>query len=271
MQIILHPVIWFFGVQMAIIALAMVIKLMDKTAVLVRWFPFEKVAKVAGYFPTLQHYALTYYVAGLLAFVLIFGVFAVCTFCCGRYGFSAPREECAQCFEGVDLCWTQAPYYCHDCNLALLGADVLCQASCSHSMLALFVFLGSCLVAGIFVIGFMAVVCTLVVICQRVVQNYVRWREMGLIAEEYVVRDLATPRREEGGAAAQQDMERGAATPRTGEQPQAGDLSQSEIQQRVEDELQAVFGGSLPGPLSAVSKSNASARGYGSTGAASGG
>lgn len=233
LQLLLYSVMWFFGIQAILFGLAMLIKLLDPMLFLVKFFGFQS-AEVSGYWTSLSHYLPTYYIGAVVFFISVFGLLVTSTFCCGC---PVQREQCGVVGEGMELCCQTTVAFCplSWCNAASLGFDMMLQAFCTISIPAMLVIAGATVLFVVFVIGLLAALATIAVIVQKSVQNYVKWKEMGLIAEEYVVRDLAAP---DGGAPPQQDME--------GKRGQEGDLSQLEIRQRVEEELQAVFGQDLP-------------------------
>lgn len=242
-QLLGHSLLWVVGSQLIIIALGMIIKLIDKTNRLVTFLPFEKIAKVSGFFPTLQHYAFTYYVAGLIVFLLLIGLLVISVLLCNC---QPPMQECGACVEGcnllcvacspMDICW------CND--IPFFGTEMFCQVLFSASAPEALLFVALFLAALIVVIGLLAVLAALVIIIVRVAQRYVRLQEMGLLAEEYVVKDLAAPQADAPQGVSQQSMEQPVVQQNPA--PHDSEYSQEEIQKLVEEELRVVFGGALP-------------------------
>jgi len=242
-QLLGHSLLWLVTVQFIIVALGTMIKLIDTGNKLVKFLPFERVAKVSGFFPTLQHYAFTYYVAGLIAFLLLIGLMVIGVSMCG---FRPPMHECGACVEGCNMvCLACNPCDVGCCaDIPFFGADAVCQCLFSASGPEVILLIGLFVAAAIVIIGLLAAVAALVMIIVRVAQRYVRLQEMGLLAEEYVVRDLSAPQPRSEDVVPQQVMEPGA-----GSQNLASHeckYSQEEIRKLVEEELRVVFGGALP-------------------------
>jgi len=219
----------YFGVQLCIVLLGMLVKLCDPDDVLVKFLPFERIAKVYGYFPSLQHYALTYYVAGLIVFMVLFGIFMLFLMC----GFRPPREECHVCADGAELCCMSCcnAMMCQDC--AFFGCEACFQGlfGLATGPEMLLVVAGVLLVA-ILIVGVFAAIVTVVIVIQRACQQYMRMYEMGVLAEEYMVKDLSLTAEEK--AVRQQTME----------SDQERERMQTEINQQVERDLAMLFGSS---------------------------
>lgn len=234
-QLISHSVLGFIGIQVLIIALGMFISLCDPDDKLVRYLPFEKVAKVAGYFPNLQHYALTYYVAGIIALMGLIGLLVTSTVCCG---FTPPMDQCTICGEGCRV-WMQAcnpAGICRCGDLPLFGLGQFLQVLFLTSGPEVLLALGIFIVIAICVVGLLAAVAAVVLIIYRVGQRYVTLQELGLLAEEYYVKDLSAPDYEDhSDVVQQQNMEKGVLN--------ASPESQEEVQKLVAEELRVIFGG----------------------------
>jgi len=172
-QLLGHSVLWCVGSQLIIIALGMIIKFIDTDNRLVTFLPFEKIAKVSGFFPTLQHYAFTYYFAGLIVFLLFIGLIVISVSCCS---FQPPMEECGACVEGCNLlCVACSPMDICWCNeVPFFGTEMCCQVLFSASAPEALLFVALFLAALVVVIGLLAVLASLVIIIMRVVQRYVR-------------------------------------------------------------------------------------------------
>eukprot|EP00930_Biecheleria_cincta_P062575 TRINITY_DN48024_c0_g1_i1.p1 TRINITY_DN48024_c0_g1~~TRINITY_DN48024_c0_g1_i1.p1 ORF type:complete len:355 (+),score=44.86 TRINITY_DN48024_c0_g1_i1:60-1067(+) len=225
-----HTLRWLVLTQVLIIAFAMLIKLFDNKNGLVSWLPFEHVVRISGYFPSLGHYALTYYVAGLIVFMLLFG-----SMICWMALFGAPHRDCGVCAEGANLlcesCFEVVS--CRTCpifGVRTLQILLLSRAGPEAliGVLALFAVL-------LFLLGVVVAVIVLVLILQRACQQYMRLHEMGVLAEEYVVKDLSASTKLHDDVE-QQDMDKAATTDASAEQ------SQLDIQKMVERDLEAVFG-----------------------------
>jgi len=255
-----HSILWFLGVQLIIIALGVIIKLIDYDDRLVVMLPFEKIAKVSGFFPAFQHYWFTYYFAGLVVFLLLTGLLVIGVGCCG---VTPPMRECGVCVEGCQLCCMACNplELCRCADIPAVGFAECCQVLLVASGPEALLLVGLLVAVAVLIIGLLAALATLVLIVQRVVQRYVRLKEMGLLAEEYYVKDLAAPQVDDEGAAVQQQMEQGLPA----EPQQLSETSQEEIQKLVEEELRAIFGGALP-RSSTAAPSGGNAGGYGSMG-----
>lgn len=203
-QLLFYTFLWFVGIHVIVFAIAFVLKNVDYHHLLVKFVSLQHVVKVSGYFADFWHYLSSYYVAGVVLFLLVSGMSAMATFLpCLSLWQVAVQVFCSQ-------------------YLQIIGIVVF--------------------VAAMILIGIFAVFAALVVLIQIAVQNYVRQRELALIADEYVVKDLAASGKDVCSAVLQQDVENAKATTPRDEQPH-----QAEMQQRVEDELRAVFGAGLPG------------------------
>jgi hypothetical protein len=215
---------------------------MDRQDRLVEKLPFQNVSQVIGFFPDLQHYAVTYYVAGILAFFLFVGIMLVSGNCCG---VTSSMRECAVFSEGMEIC-------CMACNpVELCRCEGLRATSCLDGCLPVMVIFSTpeimcaCLIILallIMVIGFLAVIAAFVLVIARVIQRYIRLKEMGLLVEEYSVVDLSLPEKVAGDqeGPVQQDMEKRSAVAVPAE---LDEESQAEIQKAVEEELRSIFGG----------------------------
>jgi len=258
-QLLSHSVLWFMGVQLFIIVLGVIIKFFDKKDALVAWFPFENLSKVYGFFPDLQHYAFTYYFAGVLAFLLLTGLLVLGVACCG---LTPPMHECGACVDGCELCCMACNPIdlCRCADLPAIGCAECLQVCLVSSGPEMLLIVGVFIAAAIVIIGLIAALATLVLMVQRVFQRYVRLREMGMLAEEYSVKDLAAPQQQDQGVVAQQVMEQG--------EPQKPEVldeaSQEEVQRLVQEELRVIFGGSMPRAATAPLRQS-NTEGYGTT------
>lgn len=225
-----HTLRWLGLTQVLIIAIAMIVKLFDKTNRLVDWLPFDHVVRVSGYFASLGHYALTYYMAGLIVFVFLFG-----SMICWMALFGAPHRDCAVCAEGANICCESCCEVgsCRTCPV--FGVRALQVILISGAGPEVFIVAFALLAILLFLLGVVVAVIVVVLILQRACQQYMRLHEMGVLAEEYVVKDLSAPEKPHSDVE-QQNMDVSATADAYTEQ------SQLDIQKMVEQDLEAVFG-----------------------------
>jgi len=261
-QLLSHSALWFLAVQLMIVTLAVIIKLIDVNDVLVKFLPFEKVAKVTGFWPSLQHYAFTYYVAGILVFLMLVGLLVTSISCCG---VRAPMDECNVCAEGCSMCVTACSPVdiCRCADLPAFGMMQCFEIAFTASGPEMLLIFGAIIIIAILLVGLIAAVAALFMVIWRASQRYVKLQEMGLLAEEYVVKDLAAAKlrqEDKQGPVLQQHMGQGLPPP----QLPIHEPSQEEIQKIVEEELRAVFGSALPPPDAGLLR-RGNREGYGST------
>lgn len=225
-----HTLRWLVFTQVLIIAIAMLVKLFDRKNLLVSWLPFEHVVRVSGYFPSLGHYALTYYIAGLVVFMFLFG-----SLICWMALFGAPHRDCGVCAEGAKICCESCGegLSCRACPVfGVRALQVLMFTGAGPEMLIAVLALLS---VALFFLGVVVALIVLVLILQRACQQYMRLHEMGVLAEEYVVKDLSVSENLHSDVE-QQDMHKATTIDACTEQ------SQLDIQKMVEQDLEAVFG-----------------------------
>lgn len=215
----------------------MLIRVLDQKEVLVRLFSFHQDEGQEGYIGdfhnALMHHKTTYYVAGLLALLVILGAstsLAACVMMCfklegnsreGRncgffivdlccrpvYGFSPyggfyARPVCCECTE----CCVDCARCCADGDCSLAVCCKNCGQDCGRTCdLNMFrggggsnrgddcVALLAIVIIAFIVIGILAAIVALVTAVQRALAKLAKIQQFRVLAEEYVVRDLADP------------------------------------------------------------------------------
>lgn len=194
----------FILIQASIIALGVLVRCVDAHERLVDFFSFPQEPggeKLGGLFDAFKYHKTTYYVAGLLALLLVTGIVGTIYSCCTSRG----RRELSP---GGGTC---------DCNIIDVWACNMCcddcGSACSHSCACgphccdLSVFdmggvseCGECLLVGVVVaivlfviVGIFMAVVAIVTAIMRFAQQWARLTQMRMLAKEYVVEDLAAP------------------------------------------------------------------------------
>lgn len=255
----------FTGVQVAIISLGLIIRSIDSKEALVRFFNFPQhpgvdINKPGTFEDALRDHKITYYVCGALAFLCILGIVTSAFWCIygcadrtsnrraspGPSGIHCTEMWCPNDFCDHMLCW----HGCHNCmgdcgqncgefhgsacsNVGECGGGDDCGAAI---LVLLLVF------AIVFiVVGILAAVVATVLAVQKAVQKYAQYQNMRLLAEEYVVMDLA-PLEDLGEADKSQQNMTNENTPVLAPR----DLSrQDSLQKSINIDIGEIFGGKV--------------------------
>jgi len=221
-QIAAQGVASFAGLQILIGLVALLIRACDPQEELVDIFDFHQDANSQGkdFYNALLYHKTTYYVAAVLALLAGLGLFGVIAglayLCCGRssgasrgLGGGGPVYHC----DAWDMyicsdCTHSCSYSCARCMTPPRG-DTECCGNCCHgcdcsqcnlsapsgdgdSAKVCGVIMVAALIALVIIGVFIALVMFILAL-QRAAQQYAKLQQVRVLAEEYVVRDLADP------------------------------------------------------------------------------
>lgn len=263
--------------QLVIIALGMIIRAIDKQEVLVQLFNFPQDAgqdQPGDFWNALYHHKLTYYVSGLILLLAILGVgviFALivsaCSskngaMCCRFWGECCmPRHDC---FRGWYCPAADLASACSDCADSCNARDCSCPCSGGSgsnrngqgSALIIFVIATVIVLA---VVGLLAAIVALVMGIQKACQKYIQLQQLGVLAQEYIVLDLAEPTDmgDAEGAQPRPPSQQGMPTPdpeqallKFADIPEPSDpKKQIELQVQIQTEINEILGDALPDPI----------------------
>lgn len=241
----------FAGVQLVIFCLAALCRACDPQERLVEvWgLPQDDENEPNSFLESLHHHKTTYYLSGLVLFLLLLGI-SVCVASCFSFGPSDPsaRRYGRHARDGHCDCGFYDAYLCTRCcgDCGHVCCDGCCDCTCCSSRDCLCPDIGPGHIGGdcgeafavvlvalfvIFVlIGLFAALIAVVSWAQRAIQRFSQVQEMRVLAKEFVVEDLAGP----------EDLE---AAP-VSEEMQKQD--QPTAQRQVTEDLQDLWGGSAP-------------------------
>mmetsp|Transcript_5409 Transcript_5409/g.10147 ORF Transcript_5409/g.10147 Transcript_5409/m.10147 type:complete len:387 (-) Transcript_5409:48-1208(-) len=203
----------FVLVQAIVFSLGLIARGLDPHEQLVRFFHFHQEAD--GYEPgdlhkTLEQHKLTYYTAGVLLLLVLIGLttsVALCQrFCCRGH-----NNDCTECCEACCTpTYSGRSYYsgrstcmCADCTNMCVDCGYICQncacefgacpdlAGCNTASGEAVLILFALIMVAFILAGIFAVVVAVVTGIQKALQQYAQLQQMRLLAQEYVVQDLA--------------------------------------------------------------------------------
>lgn len=280
--------------QLVIIALGMIIRAIDKQEVLVQLFNFPQDAgqdQPGDFWNALHHHKLTYYVSGLILLLAILGVgviFAlIVSACSSEGGAMCCRVWCECCMPRYDCCrgWhspaADVARACSDCADSCNARDCSCpcvdrigsRGSSSNrngqgNALFMFVIVAVIVLA---IIGLLAAIVALVMGIQKACQKYIQLQQLGVLAQEYIVLDLAEPTDmgDAEGAQPGPPSQQGMPAPdpeqallKFADIPEPSDpKKQIELQVQIQTEINEILGDALPDPIAEQALRSA----YGST------
>lgn len=263
----------FLLTQLVVIAVGLLMKACDSHEWFVKLFHFpqdpgQDFDQPGDLLNALKHHKLTYYVAGLVGALCLIGLVISLMFCSWFLGLEiwcCPNNARSTRDSFREIPFSDADNCCNLCGECCIrgGAECCLRVSMTDGILAGSAEVGSVsaegspflilllvVVLAFIVLGFYAVLVALVTATQQAIQQYAQIQQMRLLAEEYVVQDLAGE--DDLGDAAPTTP--GQVTPLPGTGPEVSrntdNREQEDLQQLISKDIAGIFSDFTP-PLTA--------------------